>query len=344
MIRRDIIVIGGSAGAIEALKEILSALPERFAAALFITVHIAPQAHSVLPDILARACGRRLTASHSVDGVAVRHGHIYVAPPDHHLVLRDGTVRLSRGPKENGARPAVDPMFRSAARWYGPRVIGVVLSGNLDDGTAGLATIKRRGGLAISQDPADAPFPGMPQSAASAVECDALLPAGAIGSALVALTAHSFDEPPVAPLDEQLVHETDIAESTMNTTVPPHEGKPSTFGCPECGGALWEMREGELIRYRCRVGHAFSPETLLSEQSHSIETALWSALRALEEAQSLSEGIARRMSARRLTAAHKFAERARDARESAAVIRRLLSRGEITAEDPEPPGAAAQSA
>jgi two-component system chemotaxis response regulator CheB len=342
VIRRDIIVIGGSAGGIEALKDIFAALPAHLPAAIFVTVHISPQAHSVLPDILARASGYRLAASQNVDGAPVRHGHLYVAPPDHHLVVHEGASRLTRGPKENGARPAVDPLFRSAARWYGPRVIGVILSGNLDDGAAGLLTIKRRGGLAIVQEPAEAAFPGMPESALAAAECDLVLSAHAIGPALAHAVSSPVPETDVAPIDGQLLHETEVADSAMNTTTPPIEGKPSTYGCPECGGALWELHEGDLVRFRCRVGHAFSPETLVAEQSHSIETALWSALRALEEAESLSARLARRMESRSPPMVARFDARAREARRSADVIRTLLTRGQIAAQEPaghEHPGA-----
>src|SRR5262249_1015862 len=194
-------------------------------------------------------------------------GHIYIAPPDHHLLLKQGYIRVTRGPKENGHRPAVDPTFRSAARTYGKRVIGVVLSGALDDGTLGLTAVKMRHGLAVVQDPEDAMYTGMPLSAIENVQPDYVLPVSKIAPLLVQLAyepvpnEHNSTTP--TPPDE-IAEEVEIAE--MTNTDPP-SGTPSTLACPDCGGTLWELQEGELIRFRCRVGHAFTAQSLLVRKS-----------------------------------------------------------------------------
>ncbi len=178
----DVIVVGASAGGVEALDRLVAALPDDLPASLFVVLHVPPTGRSALPDILRRHC--RLPVAHAIDGEAVKPGQVYVAPPDQHLLVADGQVRLGRGARENGHRPAIDPLFRSAAREYGPRVVGVVLSGVLDDGTAGLAAVKAGGGVAIVQEPADAMYPAMPQHALENVAVDHVLAAGEIAAAL----------------------------------------------------------------------------------------------------------------------------------------------------------------
>src|SRR5215469_3223411 len=189
----DIIVVGGSAGAVEGFQTLVVALPADFPAAIFFVLHIPVDYPSVLPKILSRA--GPLPAQHPMDGEPVRHGRIYVAPPDRHLLLEDGVVRVKRGPRENRHRPAIDPLFRSAARAYGPRVVGIVLTGMLDDGTSGLLTIKHRDGLAIIQDPEEALYPDMPQSACENVSIDYCLPSSEIGPLLARLTSERVKEP-----------------------------------------------------------------------------------------------------------------------------------------------------
>jgi len=289
----NIIVIGTSAGGVEALLQLVKALPGDLAASIFIVLHVGAHAPSVLPKLLSRH--GTLPAIHPVDGQQIEMGHIYVAPPDQHLILRPGTIRIVRGPKENGHRPAVDPLFRSAAATYGGRVIGVILTGTLDDGTAGLVAVKQRGGMAVVQDPDDAFYAGMPRSAVENVAVDYVVPLSEIAALLCRLV--NVPAPAANESDDSLIEtETDIVE------LDPHmfhgddrPGTPSSFGCPDCGGVLWELSDSELIRFRCRTGHAFSVDSLLARQSDALEEALWSAVRALEERASLSRRMAERM-------------------------------------------------
>jgi two-component system chemotaxis response regulator CheB len=295
---RDIILIGASAGGVEAIVRLVRDLPADLDAAVFITIHFPQTGRSVLPQILERA--GKLRAMHPKDGARIEHGHIYVAPPDHHLMLSRGAIRLVRGPRENGHRPAVDAMFRSGAVAYGPRVIGVVLSGNLDDGTAGLLAIKRRGGLAVAQDPADALFPSMPTSALEHVRVDHTATIDEMGALLVRLVEEprpAGADPEEAQVSDDAAKEDEFSEFSLEAIedVAHHPGEPSQFGCPDCGGVLWEIRDENLVRYRCRVGHAWSGDALLARQSETLDAALWTALRALEESATLARQIGTRM-------------------------------------------------
>ena len=223
----DIIVVGASAGGVEALGELVSLLPADLPAAVFIVLHIPAYGTSVLPGILSRR--GPLPAVHPADGEAIRQGRIYVAPPDHHLLLeKDGTVRLTRGPHENGHRPAVDTLFRSAARAYGPRVIGVVLTGTLDDGTAGLQVVKRRGGLAVVQDPEEALFASMPRAAIEAVAVDHVAALAEIGSTLARLAHLPAPAESEAPVTPDLEDEVKVAEFDIKNLETRREGKPSS--------------------------------------------------------------------------------------------------------------------
>jgi len=322
--RRDVIVIGASSGGIEALTEVVSKLPEDLPAAVFVVVHVPARSVSLLPEILNRA--GPLAAAHGKDNEKIKHNRIYVAPPDYHMLLKDGLLRLVRGPKENNARPAIDPTFRSAARAYGPRVIGVVLSGALDDGAAGLHAIKERGGVAVVQDPADALFPDMPRNAMEASKVDHCLPKTGIARLLEQLVVEERDEETAPSMSETMEKETKQEAMDMATIEDEDKpGTPSVYGCPECGGTLWELHDGELLRFRCRVGHAFSAEGLLAEQSEGLDSALWSAFRALEENASLARRLAER--ARKHhgpKVAKRFKERAKAAEDQATVIRRVL--------------------
>jgi two-component system chemotaxis response regulator CheB len=324
-----IVVVGASAGGIEALMNLVRRLPGDLPAAVFVVVHVPPTATSALPSILERAGA--LPALHPADGQPIEPSRIYVAPPDHHLLVRPGQVRLGRGPKENGHRPAVDPLFRSAALHYGPRAIGVVLSGSLDDGAAGLLAIKGRGGMALVQDPDEALFPSMPRAAMENVEVDAVLPAAELAKCIVRCAAEPAQGGEPGMDDERLQIETAMAEIDSAAYDDDHEhpGKPSVFGCPDCGGTLWELQDGELLRFRCRVGHAFTAESLLAEQAEQLEAALWAALRALEEERSLAERLTRRAEERGAArAAERFAERARAAAVRAELIRSVLVSGQ----------------
>jgi two-component system chemotaxis response regulator CheB len=332
---RDIIVVGGSAGGVEAVSRIVAELPADFQGSVFVVIHIARAATSVLPAILTRS--GRLLAVHPHDRSPIRPGVIYVAPPDHHLMVERGRVRLVRGPAENGSRPALDPLFRSAAAAYGPRVTGVVLSGNLDDGTAGLAEIKRCGGFTIVQDPDEALYPGMIRSAMKHVQVDEVLALDAIAPALERSVRELVDD--VSCSEPKLQEsEVEMTEANERTATPGgRRGRPSGFTCPDCHGVLWEVHDGELVHYRCRVGHAFSPESLVALDSDAVEEALWTAYRALQESAALARKMAQRAAAheRDLTAM-RFEQQAAELDARAAVIGGVLDSGTPrTAGDPE---------
>ena len=287
----DIVVLGASAGGVEALVKFVSGLPADLPAAIFLVLHVPPQSPSMLPTILSRA--GQLPAHHPTDGTRIEHGNIYIAPPDHHMMLEQGRIRIVRGPKENRHRPAVDPLFRSAASIYGPSVIGIVLTGALDDGTAGLLAIKRQGGIAIVQDPADAVYSGMPQNALEHVAVDYTLPLTSVAHKVVHLVATEVDKTMEHTAPEDMQNELSLAKMELtrqkdDTRV----GTPSQYSCPECGGVLWEILDGGLLRFRCRVGHAFSIDSMMAEQSNAIEEAMWVALKVLEEQVSISRKMA----------------------------------------------------
>jgi two-component system, chemotaxis family, protein-glutamate methylesterase/glutaminase len=320
----DIIVMGASSGGIETFIEIVSELPRDLPAAIFAVLHVSPRGTTKFPQILTRA--GPLTAAHALDKEPIRPGRIYVAPPDFHVLVRRGMIRIVRGPKENNARPAIDATFRTAARNYGPRVIGVVLSGALDDGTAGLAAIKERGGITVVQDPDDALFPDMPRNAMEAVKVDYCLPAREIAPLLVRLALEPVKEEAAPPVPEEMQKESEIEAMDMGTIEDEEKpGTPSVFGCPECGGVLWELQDGELLRFRCRVGHAFGSEGLLSAQTEALDTALWSAFRALEENAALCWRLAKQARKNQRTKSAKiFEQRAEAAEQQAGAIRRVL--------------------
>jgi two-component system chemotaxis response regulator CheB len=322
----DIIVIGASAGGVEALTAVVSRFPASLPAAVFVVIHLPVNSPSVLPQILQRA--GPLPASFARHGEAIKHGHIYIAPPDHHLLIQRGYVRVVRGPKENRHRPSADVLFRTAVSAYGRRVVGVVLTGALDDGAMGLQAVKRRGGLAVVQDPQDALVPSMPQSALESVKVDYCLPLAEIAPLLVRLASS-----PVEKVLESL--EGNMAE-------PEHEELPelaSGFTCPDCHGALWELRDGELIRFRCRVGHTFSPDSLLEGQSEALERALWSAIRGMEERAALARQLGQRMRERGvLSTAMRFDERAQEMEQQATLLRQYVLNNHFDnhlSEDPE---------
>ena len=335
---RDIVVIGASAGGIDSVVQIVRQLPADFPGSIFVVVHFPGSVTSTLPRILSRA--GPLPAHHAKDREPIQSGVIYVAPPDCHLTLLDGHLHLSRGPKENGSRPAIDPLFRTAARSFGQRVIGIVLSGNLNDGTAGLIAIKQRGGAAMVQSLETALYPSMPRSAMEHLEVDYALAPDEMGELLTELARQPASAPEdhmPEPIDE--AGEPDAIALADRQT---QSGIPSTMSCPECHGVLWEVKNDELVRFRCRVGHAYSDEALLVHQSENLEAALWTALRALEE----HSALARRLSARATGRGHAhsasaFTEQAMDAEHHASVIRSVLNTGIRTAEVAEVAAAAA---
>jgi len=321
------VVIGASAGGVDALVQLVRTLPMSFPAPICVVLHIPADSPSLLPQILSRE--GQLEAKHAGHGDEPKPGTIYIAPPDRHLVIgRDGRLHVTRGPRENRHRPAVDPLFRSAAVVFRERAIGVVLSGTLDDGTSGLLAIKEFGGLAIVQEPRDAMYPGMPLSAIEHVEVDYQAPIRDLGALLSRLAA---EDPPrrrpvAAPVLEMETRMAELDPAALANDERP--GKPSPYSCPDCGGVLWEIEEGEYVRYRCRVGHAFSPETMLSAQDDVLEEALWSAVKTLEESARLSKRLAAAERARGHDwLAKRFEEKESDARERVEVIRRHLLRG-----------------
>ena len=326
MDHRDVIVIGASAGGIETLQQLVKSLPAGFPASVFVTVHFPETGSSVLPRILTRAGA--LAAVHATDGESIVHERIYVARPDFHLLPGPDGIRCVRGPRENGNRPAIDPMFRSAAVSFGPRVIAVVLSGNLDDGTSGAAAVKRNGGIVVAQDPDDALFPSMPQSVIDHVQVDYIVPIRLLGRTLCELVAQPLIESAKTPESDDVM-EKKYSEADLGAIEQPdaHPGKLSSFGCPDCGGVLWEINDGDFVRFRCRVGHAWTTDALLEKQSDSFDDALWTALRALEESAALSRQIAQRHRMRGATSvADRFDAQAESAEARAVVIRSSLLR------------------
>ncbi|PWT84870.1 MAG: chemotaxis protein CheB [Blastocatellia bacterium] len=290
--RRDVVVVGASSGGVEALMTLIAGLPRDFGAAVFVALHTRPDAPSRLPAILNRA--GQLPVAHAVDGEPIRRGRVYVATPGMQTSVQNGRIGVRRGPHENLHRPAIDPLFRTAAQHYGIRVIGIVLSGSMDDGSAGLHAIKKAGGLAIIQTPSDAAFPDMPANAATAVEPDYTLPVADLPKLLTELVGSEAPEIGGGQLRPETTLETDEeADGAEPVRHSDELGNVSVFTCPDCNGTLWEINSGERLRYRCRVGHAYSEDTMLKAQSDSVERALWAALRALEERETMMRKMAK---------------------------------------------------
>lgn len=330
---RAVIVVGASAGGVEVLRELVAALPADLPAAVLVVLHVASGAPSVLPAILGRRS--RLPVVHAHGDETVRAGHVYVAPPDQHLLLADGCTSLLRGPRENGVRPAVDPLFRTAAQTYGPRAIGVVLSGTLDDGTLGLGAIKRAGGLAVVQDPTEALFDGMPRSACERVTVDHVVPVREMGSLLARLARELTASEDTTMTDRDDADEIERTEERREIDGGARQneglgGELSGFTCPECHGALWEMRGGAVVRYRCRVGHAYAESALQDAKGVSIEAALWTALTALDEQAALTWRMAQRSGrAGHDTRRRRYEDKARTLEARARVLERVLHGTEL---------------
>jgi two-component system chemotaxis response regulator CheB len=311
---------------VDALKRLVSALPADLPAALFIVLHRPPDHPSLLAEILQRV--GPLDVAHAIDDESIVPGRIYVAPPDRHLLIEQGHIRLTNGPKENRFRPAIDPLFRSAASSFGPRVVGVVLTGNLDDGMAGLWAIKDRGGVAIVQDPEEALFPSMPRNALANVEVDYCLRLAEIAPALVRLSAQPVTGG--AAVSEHMQIETRIAleDNALEAGVM-KLGKPSPFTCPECHGMLLQIQDGELIRFRCHTGHAYSASSLLEEVTESVEQGLWNAMRSMDELVLLLRHLADHAHEYDDPAtAAKIAQQAQDVRQRTQFVRQALMQHE----------------
>lgn len=306
-----VFVIGGSAGAIEALRKLFSHLPEDFPAPILVVVHTPPDSPGALPQVVARRS--RLLVHNAIDGAPLQPAHVYMAPPGFHLQVEDGRMRLRGGPTENRHRPAIDPLFRSAAHWYGPAAVGIILSGYLDDGSGGLFRIKQAGGVAIVQDPEDALVGDMPRNAAERTEPDYSVPIRELAPLMIELAKETVS-PRVVPM----------SEPTMNNE--PQPGRRSVFTCPDCNGTLWEVEEGGTLRFRCRVGHAYTADSMLEEQNMDVERALWAALRTLEENAELSHRLADRARHHGFAnSERRYMDRAHESFVNAKVLRELLT-------------------
>jgi two-component system, chemotaxis family, protein-glutamate methylesterase/glutaminase len=264
------------------MRILVGGLPERFPATILFVLHLSPTAPTLLPNILEDAGPLPVSIPRDIE--PLKSGHIYVAPPDHHLLLEQGHVRLTRGPKENRFRPSIDALFRSAAYAYGPRVVGVILTGLLDDGTAGLWAVKDRGGTTIVQDPHEAAASSMPQSAMHNVEVDYRLPLIDIASLLNELAHTPAAKEGAYPVSERMKIEVEIAKENAAIDKGIQDlFEPSNYTCPECHGVLLQLKEGGILRFRCHTGHAYSAATLLEEGGEGVEGSLWGAIRSLEE-------------------------------------------------------------
>ena len=361
MPQRDIIVIGGSAGSFEPLKVIVSSLPASFPGSVLIVTHMMADFPSLLEEHLSS--DSRVPVTQATDQEPIRRGHIYVARPDYHLTIEGGgTMRVLRGPRENRHRPAIDPLFRTAARVYGPRVIGIILSGTLEDGSMGLFAVKQRGGIAIVQDPNEAASPEMPRRALGYATPHYVLKARDIVPNLMNLVQVDQDEivMPKKKAPKANGQKTNGHSKSRNggrvrsSTKEAHptnggsqhtgsapitdgdnqanlkaeyfdegEGNPSVFACPECHGVLWEVREGNLLQFRCRVGHSYGSDSLVVELSAASEAALWAALRALEEKAAMQRRIAAGMSSH-LTSVARLRDQSESDETHARVLREMI--------------------
>ena len=322
MPQRDLVVIGASAGGIPALQRILPALPSDLPAAILIVLHLSPHSAGLLPHILGKFGS--LPASNAEHGEPIRNSHIYVAPPDRHLLAAPGRkIQIGHGPKENRFRPAIDPLFRSAALNYDAQTIGIVLSGGLDDGTAGLCAIKQAGGLAIVQDPAEAEARSMPRSALTHVAIDHCLPAHEIGAMLPQLVREAPAGTRRIMSDETRL-EVELAADERNRAEIGKLGEPSTYTCPTCHGSLLRVRNATPIRFRCHTGHAFTARSLEDELHDTLENTAWSAIRALQEHAMLLRELSARPGLSIQDAAN-FSERADLALKRAQTLRETIA-------------------
>jgi two-component system, chemotaxis family, protein-glutamate methylesterase/glutaminase len=315
----DIIAIGASAGGVEALIKIAASLPSNLRAAILVVIHVAPDSAGLMPSILNRSS--LWNAIQPQDGTAIEHGNIYIAPPDHHMVVEtDERIRIIQGPKHNRHRPAIDPLFRTVARVYDSRAIGVILTGFLSDGSSGLAMIKNAGGVAIVQDPNDALVPSMPRRALEQLDPDYCLPLNEIPAVLSTLVKGEEAVKKIPPAK--------VAAMTKEKKKVEKQEQPSPFTCPECHGTIWETRENGEVRFECRVGHSFSPESMAESNDEDVERALWAALRTLEESASLDQRLADLAAERNRSSAHElYSSKAKERKKHAQTLRDLLMGG-----------------
>jgi two-component system chemotaxis response regulator CheB len=307
---RDIIVVGASAGGVESLIALTEEFSADLPAAVFVVVHATPYNPSRLPEVLGQ--GAPLPVAHARHGESIRNGRIYVAPPDHHLLVRDGTVELSHGPKENGTRPAIDALFLSAARAYGPRVAAVVLSGTQGDGAAGMMAVKAHGGVGVVQLPGEALFAQMPLSAIHRADPDHVLPVAEIGPLLIRLAGEPAPTPESTPMIDSAALAAAMIQRDLDAQSEDRKGDgQSIFSCPEYGGVLWQTEAGGVTQFRCHVGHTLSPEHLIVQKTEELEESLWASVRTLTEKAILTRQLAARVRAEgRAAAAERIEESA----------------------------------
>lgn len=335
MSKRDIIVVGASAGGITALVQLVKSLPQNFTASIFVVLHISASSPSNLPAILSRV--GLLDAIQPKDGEQVKSGRIYVASPDHHMLLEGNRVLMKKGPEENRFRPSIDALFRSAAYTYGPRVIGVVLSGLLNDGTSGLWSVKRLGGVTVIQEPQDADHPNMPLNVLEYVKVDYILPASNMGALLSKLTKEKASRKPRISKKEMESLKMEVIISKQDNAFEMgimNEGELTPFTCPECHGVLVRLLEGKFIRFRCHTGHAYTASSLLADLSKSVEETLWQAMRGLEETTLLLKQIGAHFKKQgRKDAAGIFTRKADMTTKRARVIHDSVFKQELLSED-----------
>lgn len=320
----DLVVIGASAGGVEALVRLVRELPADLRAGVLVVLHVNPDGSSALPTILERS--GRLPARHAEDGESIISGQILVAPPDRHLIVDDGRVRVVRGPRENRHRPSVDVLLRSAALAREGTTTGVVLSGALDDGAAGMRAIHRLGGRTVVQTPSDALIWSMPASVIATIQPDHVMPADEIGRALPRLLEAGPPRPADPDPDFRARIEQEVRMARMDGDAfdrdPP--GQSSQFGCPDCGGVLWEADDNGVPHFRCRIGHAYTARALLAAEEEDVEDALWAGLRALEEQESLTRRMLDRPWAKDSVLKSRLQERARISHRRADTLRKFL--------------------
>ena len=325
MDRRDIIAIGGSLGAVDAVKQICDSLPPGLAATVLIVIHVGAEGNNFLADIFNERSPLKITTA--ADGDVLERGHAYVAPADHHLLVIDNVLRLGRGPRENMARPAIDPLFRSVGLGFGPRAIAVVLTGMLNDGAAGIADLKRCGGIAIVQNPSDAVAPDMPRGALNASEIDYRAPLADMGGLLAALVGKEVGPAPAVPPEVRLEVEIALGQRSDGAEIA-KLAEPVPLSCPACGGVLSQIKQWPPLRFRCQVGHAYTAEALTTEKESAVDEAVRVALRIVEERAVLNEKMAAdaRRSGRHAAAAANNT-RAEECRGYADILRRAVVQG-----------------
>jgi two-component system, chemotaxis family, protein-glutamate methylesterase/glutaminase len=322
MANRDILAIGTSAGGFEALRFLAREFSRDFPASVLVTIHLSNQFRSELDAILTQ--GGSLPASFAVDGEKLERSHIYIAPTERHLIVESGYLRLGSGPRENNSRPALDPLFRSAALCCGPRTVGAVLTGTLGDGAAGLSALKQSGGITVVQDPSDAAFAEMPTTALLRSHPDHVVSLAGMPALFEKLMREPAGQ--LVPVASNLQYEVSIASGRRGSMDEMDcIGHRSVLACPDCHGIMWEISEGELVRYRCHVGHAYSVMSLALDEN--LKQAFGSALRALDERVALARKLeAQASESGRTRIAESWAAKALEFEAEANIIRDSIRR------------------